>query len=298
MLARLTALLPLILSAGILHADPVEIETARGTATVPGAPEKVAVFDVAVADTLEALGIPVAGTLGSLYVDYLEDVTENAEDLGTFFEPDFEAVHALAPDLIIVGSRSSDQLKAMARIAPSIDMTVGNDVLTDAVARLRAYGKLFDVMDKATRRETSLNARLEQARQAVEGRGTALVIMTNGPKISAYGAGGRFGWLHEDVGLTEASPEISASIHGEAISFEFIKAVDPDWLIVVDRLAAIGQPGESAAATLDNAIVQQTKAWSSGQVIYLNAADIYIAGGGIQSMIRTLDDLIAGFQGR
>ncbi|WP_298971165.1 siderophore ABC transporter substrate-binding protein [uncultured Roseobacter sp.] len=298
MLARLTALILLILSTGTSAADTLELETAQGVVSVPAAPDRVAVFDVAVADTLDALGVSVAGTMGSLYVDYLQDMTAQAENLGSFFEPDFEAVHALAPDLIIVGSRSSDQLNAMARIAPSIDMTVGDDLWSDAITRLRSYGQLFNVAEKAAALEQALNKRLAQAREVVQGRGDALVIMTNGPKISAYGAGGRFGWLHKDVGLSEAAPETGASTHGEAISFEFIKAVDPDWLIVVDRLAAIGQPGESAAATLDNAIMHQTRAWSSGQVIYLNAADIYIAGGGIQSMMRTLDDLIAGFQGR
>lgn len=295
MIARLSALVATTFLATASVADPLKIETYRGPADVSENPQRIAVFDVAAADTINALGVPIAGTVDGLYVDYLDDVARDATPLGTFWEPDFEGVHALEPDLIIVGSRSSDQLDNMARIAPSIDMTIDQDLVGDAVKRLRDYGRIFGKTDAAAALEKKLDDRMSQAAQAAAGKGDVLIVMTNGPKISAYGAGGRFGWLHKDLGLPEAAPEISAATHGEAISFEFIRDADPDWLVVVDRLAAIGQPGEAAQATLDNALVQQSKAWKSGQVIYLNAADIYIAGGGVQSMIRTLDDLIAGF---
>ncbi|NVO56740.1 siderophore ABC transporter substrate-binding protein [Rhodobacteraceae bacterium B1Z28] len=295
MLGRLTALAMTALTASAGLAETLEIDTYRGPANVSGQPGTIAVFDVAAADTINALGVPIAGTVDGLYVEYLDDVARNAVDLGTFWEPDFEGVHALAPDLIVVGSRSSDQLDNMAKIAPSIDMTIDADLVGDAMARLRDYGRIFGKSDEAAALEQAFQDRLEQAISAAQGRGDVLIVMTNGPKISAYGGGGRFGWLHKDVGLPEAAPEISAAIHGEAISFEFVRDTDPDWLIVVDRLAAIGQPGDNAKATLDNALVQQTKAWQTGQVIYLNAADIYVAGGGIQSMMRTLDRLIAGF---
>ncbi|KXF92780.1 hypothetical protein [Phaeobacter inhibens] len=51
----------------------------------------------------------------------------------------------------------------------------------------------------------------------------------------------------------------------------------------------------AAAATLDNALVTGTEAWKKGQVIYLDSAAIYIAGGGIQSMTATLEQIRAGF---
>lgn len=295
MLGRLTAIALTTLTASATLAETLDIDTYRGPATVSALPRTIAVFDVAAADTIDALGVPIAGTVDGLYVDYLEDVANDAVDLGTFWEPDFEGVHALSPDLIVVGSRSSDQLDNMGKIAPSIDMTIDEDLVGDALARLRDYGRIFDKPDAAAALEKRFQHQIEQARTAAQGKGDVLIVMTNGPKVSAYGAGGRFGWLHKNLGLPEAAPEISTAIHGEAISFEFIRDTDPDWLIVVDRLAAIGQPGDSAQATLDNALVQQTKAWQSGQVIYLNAADIYIAGGGIQSMMRTLDQLIDGF---
>ena len=295
MLARLIPLLLAACIANIAGAEPIQIDTARGPATVPEDPSTVAVFDIAAIDTLNALGVPIAGTTSNLYVDYLQNVADDSVKLGSLFEPDVEGVHALQPDLIVIGGRSSGQLKSLDRIAPTIDMTIGIDLLQDAVTRLHTYGQIFDREERAADLALELNDRLARAREAVSGKGDALVIMTNGPKISAYGSGGRFGWLHKDVGLAEAAPAIGASIHGEAVSFEFISDVDPDWLIVVDRLSAIGRPGQSAAATLDNPIVHKSKAWKSGQVIYLDAAEIYISGGGVQSMMTTLDQIIAAF---
>jgi len=81
--------------------------------------------------------------------------------------------------------------------------------------------------------------------------------------------------------------------HGEAVSFEFIRDANPDILLVIDRMAAIGQEGEGAQATLDNALVHETTAWKTGQVVFLSSAPIYIAGGGIQSMNLTLDEINA-----
>lgn len=297
MLSRIISLtLSAFLAVPALAAD-ISVETARGTVTVPLSPETIAAFDVSVVDTLDALGVEISGTVKWLYVDYLDHVTAKAEDLGSFWEPDMEGLHALNPDMIVVGTRSSDQIDAMSKIAPSIDMTTGvtNDIVGEALARLDAFGKMFNRIDQAEDLAAALEAKLAAVKESSADKGNALIIMTNGPKISAYGANGRFGWLHKTIGLSEAAPEIGKSTHGESISFEFIKEANPDWLIVVDRQAAIGGKGESAKATLDNALVQDTTAWKTGQVIYLNAANIYIAGGGVQSLTRTLDSFITAF---
>lgn len=287
----------LFLAVPAFAAETVSVDTYRGAVDVPANPEKIAVFDIAAVDTLSALHVDVSGAPQNLYVDYLQSVADKAQDLGTLFEPDIEAVHALQPDLIIVGGRSSDQVDTMGELAPAIDMTIWEDVVGQGLARLDTYGKIFGREDKAAELRAGFDAQLESARAAVADKGTALIILTNGPKISAYGKAGRFGWVHSTLDLPEAAAEISDSTHGESISFEFIQTVNPDWLIVIDRLAAIGQPGEDAKTTLDNSLMHETKAWKNDQVVYLNASDIYISGGGIQSMMRTLSDIEAGFNG-
>ena len=274
----------------------VEIETARGPAMVPDNPQKIAVLDLAALDTLEALGIPVAGTVAKRFVGYLDDIT--AEPVGSIFEPDLEALNALAPDLIIVGSRSAELVDDLAQFAPTIDMTIwGDNLVAQSLARVAAYGTIFAKNAEAQALTASFNATLEAAKAATADKGTALIVMTNGPKISAYGKGSRFGWLHNELGLAEAVAGVDDSTHGEAISFEFIREADPDWLIVIDRVAAIGAEGENAKQTLDNELVTDTKAWKSGQVVFLDSAPIYITGGGYQSMMMTMKQITTAFGG-
>lgn len=282
--------------AGAASAQGLAVETARGRIELPESLERIVVLDVAAADTLGALGVQPVGVPAEMYVSYLDDLQAQAASAGTLFEPDFEAIAMLAPDLIVAGGRSSAQVEPLAEIALTIDMTIwGSDLAAQALARLRSYGELTGREDRAAELEAAFEAKLAEARAAVDGRGDALIVMTNGPRVSAYGAGSRFGWLHQALDLPEAVPDLDAQTHGEAVSFEFIAAADPDWLIVVDRAVALGQSNQAAAVTLDNALVAGTTAWAQGQVIYLNPANIYVAGGGIQSMNATLEEIQAGF---
>ncbi|MEM8950065.1 MAG: siderophore ABC transporter substrate-binding protein [Pseudomonadota bacterium] len=272
------------------------VETYRGPKTVATSPGTIAVFDMAALDSLEALGIKADGVIDQIYLPFLEDAAENTVSVGSLFEPDFEAVNALQPDLIIAGGRSHEEVPNLAELAPTIDMTIWEDVISQGLDRLAAYGDIFEKQDEAARLRDDFLAKLEATKSAAADKGNALVVMTNGPKVSAYGSAGRFGWLHRALDLPEAVADVEQATHGEAISFEFIRDADPDILLVIDRLAATGQDGATAKATLDNALVRETKAWKADQVVYLSSAPIYIAGGGIQSMTITLDELLAAFE--
>ena len=284
-----------VILAATLSASAVtaaEIDTYSGKVEVAENPQTVAVYDIAAIDTLTALGVTLSGVPENVYVDWLKEPTEGIEVVGNIFEPDFEAINALQPDLVIVGGRSHKQLGAMSKLAPTIDMTIWEDTVGQGLDRLAAYGEIFGKQDKAAQLKADFEAKLAEVQAAFDGQGNALIVLTNGPKVSAYGANGRFGWLHTNLQIPEAVEAVEQATHGEAISFEFIRDADPDILIVLDRLAAIGQPGDSAATTLDNPLVAETKAWKNGKVIYLNSGDIYISGGGIQSMNRTLDVIL------
>lgn len=279
-----------------LSAEELRLDTARGAEEVPAAPETVIAFDPAAIDTLSALGIAVAGRPDVLGTAYLEAAAGEAAVVGTLFEPDLEAVNAQSPDLVIVGGRSATQYDALSRVAPTIDMTIPGEALVETgLDRIDAYGTLFGKEDEAADLRERLEGKIAEAREAMAGKGHGMIVLTNGPKVSAYGAGTRFGWVHDTLGLAEAVETESEGRHGQPVSFEFIADADPDWLLVIDRAAAIGAEGARASATLDNPMVARTTAWSEDQVVFLDAADAYVVGGGAQAMERTLDTLIEAF---
>lgn len=285
----------LMLSASLpAAAETLTLETARGPVAVEARPERVVVFDVAALDTLDALGVRPVGVPAKLYVSYVDG--GDAAPVGTLFEPDFEAVAALEPDLIIIGSRTATQYEALEAIAPVIDMAIGSDtLLADGRARVAAYGALFGKEAEAAELEGAIDEEVAAARAAVAGKGDGLILMTNGPKVSAYGPGSRFGWVHAAVGLPPAVEDVDAATHGEAVSFEFVHEANPDWLLVIDRSLAIGEEGQSASDTLDNPLVAETTAWQRNQVVNLDAASMYIAGGGARSIATTLGQISDAF---
>lgn len=276
-------------------ADEVAIDTAQGQVTVPGNPQSVAVYDMAALDTLAALGVTPTGTIDRILVRNLQDAAPDAAAVGTLFEPDLEALAALAPDLVIVGGRSATQLEAVSQVAPAIDMTLGTDLMADARARIESYGTLFDKETEAARLVEALDAKLSALSDTVDPGDTALVVMTNGPKMSAYGASSRFGWIFEATGLSEAVADLDDATHGQAISHEFIAEANPDWLLILDRGAAIGDDGQRASETLKSELVAGTTAWQQDQVIMLDPASTYISAGGFTSLTGTLDQLTEAF---
>ncbi|WP_439562897.1 siderophore ABC transporter substrate-binding protein [Roseinatronobacter sp.] len=279
-------------------AQDVTIETHPGPVTLPASPQKIVALDLAAIDALDALGIPVAAVPAITPPAYLADTMATLPTVGTLFEPDLESLAVMAPDLIVAGGRSQAQVGALSRVAPTIDMTiVGNDLIGQARARVLAYGTLFGKSAQADSLIAGLDDLVAQTTEAVAGKGGALIVQTNGGKLSAYGADSRFGWLHNAIGLPEAFEGITAENHGESVSFEFIAEVNPDWLLVLDRAAAIGQEGEAAAVTLDTPLIAGTTAGQRGQIIYLDGGAIYLAGGGIQSVQIVLDQIRAAFEG-
>lgn len=284
-----------LMTAPVAALAQITVDTAQGPVTLQDNPDSVAVYDMAALDTITALGVTPTGSIDNILVPALRDAAAGATPVGTLFEPDLEALAGLAPDLVIVGGRSSTQLAAVSQVAPAIDMTFGPDLLADARVRIDAYGALFAKTAQAEEMTATLDARLADLRAAADGQGTALIVMTNGPKMSAYGAGSRFGWIFDATGLEEAVSGLDDATHGQAISHEFIAQADPDWLLVVDRGAAIGEDGQGAMETLRSDLVAGTTAWQQDHVIQLDPAATYISAGGYGSTMAVLDQLTQAF---
>lgn len=278
-------------------AETVEIGTATGPQAAPLNPAKVVALDLSAIDTLDALGVEIDGIPNITPPAYLADAFDGVATVGTLFEPDFEALAVMAPDVVFAGGRSQTVIPALAEVAPTLDMTIdATKLIDDAKSRITAYGAIFGLSPEAQALTEELEAALADAKAMAEGKGDALILMTNGGKVSAYGDKSRFGWLHTAVGIPEAYPDVADGRHGEAVSFEFIADVDPDWIFVVDRSAAIGQEAEAAAVTLDNPLVAGTKAGQNEQIVYLDSAPLYLAGGGVQSLNHTLSEIMTALR--
>ncbi len=291
------ALVATALASGANAAD-VAVKHAQGETTVATNPEKVVVFDFATLDNLDRLGVKIIGVPGSIaFPEYLKKYDgADYTKVGTLFEPDYEAVNAAEPDLIIVGGRSAAKYGELAKIAPTIDLTVpAKEFISGTEANIEKLGQIFGKETEAKAEVDKLNSELAALKEKTKGKGKGLMILTSGGKISAYGPGSRFGVLHDSFGVEPAAPDLSVGNHGQPVSSEFILETNPDWLFVLDRDAAIGREGTSAKQLLDNELVRQTKAWKNDQVVYLNAQNWYLVGGGLGALHNTIQQLSAAF---
>ena len=276
--------------------ERIDITHAQGKTSVPRNPERIVVFDLASLDTLDALGVEIDGVPGGLLPEYLSKYrSDDHAKVGTLFEPDYEAVNALAPDLIVVGGRSSTKYRELARIAPTIDMTVDTgDYMGSVTRNVEQLGRIFGKETEAESKLATIRRSIEDLRATASGIGEGLLVLTTGAKMSAYGPGSRFGILHDVFAVKPAEENLQASLHGQSISSEFILAANPDWLFVIDRDAAIGS-GNSSGAVLGNELVAQTKAWKQDNVVYLDAVNWYLVGGGLISLQAMVDQLSQAF---
>ncbi|KAB2688209.1 siderophore ABC transporter substrate-binding protein [Brucella pseudogrignonensis] len=291
------ALVATALASGANAAD-VAVKHAQGETTVATNPEKVVVFDFATLDNLDRLGVKIIGVPGSIaFPEYLKKYDgADYTKVGTLFEPDYEAVNAAEPDLIIVGGRSAAKYGELAKIAPTIDLTVpAKEFISGTESNIEKLGQIFGKETEAKAEVDKLNSELAALKEKTKGKGKGLMILTSGGKISAYGPGSRFGVLHDSFGVEPAAPDLSVGNHGQPVSSEFILETNPDWLFVLDRDAAIGREGTSAKQLLDNELVRQTNAWKNDQVVYLNAQNWYLVGGGLGALHNTIQQLSAAF---
>ncbi|MET3927235.1 ABC transporter substrate-binding protein [Devosia sp. 2618] len=268
----------------------------QGETTISGVPAKVLVQDWASFDNLAALGIPVAGVPASNAPGYLAgDVPADALKIGSLFEPDFEGIAASESDVYFVSGRSAKAYETAKDILPTVDLSVNNGAIIGGLeANLRTLGEIFDVEDKANELIATLDAKVAEVKAAAEGKGNAIVIVTNAGKLGVYGADSRVSWIYNEIGMPSALAAVKDGDHGgDAVTFEFLLELNPDWVFVVDRDAGTGESAGAAAALLDNELFNQTKAAQEGHVVYVDPQAAYITMNGYTGITLMLDEVLA-----
>lgn len=295
--AILAAVLSLCL-AGSAVAE-IRVQHKQGELQLQQVPQRVVTFDIGVLDSLDALGIDVLGVPKDFLPPHLSHYADaRYQQIGSLFEPDFEALAALQPDLIIIGGRSAPSYRQLSRLAPTLDLSHEfTDFLPDFYRNARILGQVFDKEAEVEARLAQIDVQLEDTRALAEHVENGLVIITSGGRVSAYGQGSRTGWLHEHLGIIPAVDNLKEGTHGDPVSFEFILKTDPDYLFVLDRDSAINAGTDAARALLDNELIHQTRAWQNNRVIYLNPQIWYVTVAGLNATPAMIEEVHVALDG-
>jgi iron complex transport system substrate-binding protein len=283
---------------GAKEGEELTITHQLGETKVKKNPEKVVVFDFGALDTLDRMGVEVAGVPQANIPSYLSKYEDaKYENVGSLKEPDFEKINAIDPDLIIISGRQSESYQELSKIAPTIFLGVDTTRYMDSFTEnVETLGKIFDKQSLVEEELAKVNEAINNLNEKASASGkNALVVLANGGKVSAYGPGSRFGIIHDVFGLKPVDENIEASTHGMSISFEYIVEKDPDYLFVIDRDAVVG--GESSAKqVIENDLIKNTKAFKNGNIVYLNPEYWYLSGGGLVSVSEMIKEVETGMK--
>lgn len=281
-----------------VSAETIAVDTVKGNVDLAINPSPLVVYDMSLMQDLAALDVAIDGAPSGLRLDNLHSKTQpEPKNVGTVFEPDLEALNAMQPQAILIGSRMAEKYDALSSIAPTLDMTIDTaKIYESSKQRLHDLGALFGKSDQAAKLQGDIDSLIDETKILTKDKGTGLVVMVNGNKMSAYGDKSRYGFIHTVLDIPMADNQIADARHGQPVSFEYLQKTNPDWLFIIDRSAAIGEDGVGAKAVLDNPLVAQTNAWSKDQVIYLSP-DSYLAFGGYYQWIQDLTTIKTAFAG-
>lgn len=277
----------------VAYGQGIEIEHELGTTVVPANPQRVVVFDFGVLDSLDKLGIDVIGLPKGSIPSYLSKYNDaKYANVGSFFEPDFETINALKPDIIIISGRTASEYDRLSTLAPTVYMGTNQDDYFGSVeTNLRHLGRIFGVEDEVEAEIAQIKQSIEDVKSLASGK-NALVLLATGGRANAYGPGSRYGFIFDELGIEPANDDVVASTHGQVISWEFVLVNDPDYIFVIDRDAVVsGGSGQTAKQVVENELVKLTKAYENGNIVYLDPNYWYLSGGGLSSLAMMVDDV-------
>jgi len=190
----------------------------------------------------------------------LKDSTEIL-NIGLHSEPDFEQIVAADPDLVINGYRFSGEenaqgVKDAAPDAAFVDMTGPEDQPADefVIDSLTLLGEVFNKKAEAEALIEEFHTAVDEAKDAYDPEKTVMGLVTSGGEINysnptdGRGASIFFSLLD----LTPALDAEGTSDHtGDNVSLEALAQANADYLLVLDRDAAVSEEGQTVVPALE-----------------------------------------------
>ncbi len=285
-----------LLTALSANAATVTIEHEMGTTTLEQKPQRVVVIGLGVLDAVDRFGIdPVAISKVPQIPDYLEKYKEDKyAAAGSLFEPDFETIYTLKPDVILTGPRAAKAYGELSKIAPTIIFSTDDSkgYWESTQEQWHNLGKVFDIEAKVDEKIEQLDKQFQAVRAYNQNNQlNAMTVLSNGGNLTTFGKDSRFSAIYKDFGFAETVPVTSTNRHGDLISYEFISQHDPKVLLIIDRNKLVDKESDKARKEFDNDLIKGTQAFKNKHMAYLDLNAWYLSIAGVTATEQMVADM-------
>ncbi|GGH45458.1 siderophore ABC transporter substrate-binding protein [Microbacterium album] len=288
----------------------IQVEDNNGAHTIELPLRSVVATDNRTFETLADWGVELTAAAVALMPDTISYKSDSSiVDLGNHREPNLEAVVAVEPDLIVNGQRFTEYHDDFVSLAPDavvldLEPREGEPLDAELARQVTVLGEIFGKQDEAAALVAELDEAIARAKAAYDADQTVMAVTTSGGEIGyiAPGVGRTLGPVFELLGLTPALQVEGASDdhQGDDISVEAIADSNPDWILVMDRDAAVAAQDASykqASDILENSeALAGVTAVKEGNIVYM-PADTY-TNEGIQTYTEFFNALADALEGK
>lgn len=288
-----------------------EVTDAQGAVVaVPQHPERVVALSEPTLDGALALGVTPIGTVTgrgqSTVPNYLAEQAGDVAILGGVAQPNFEAIGAAAPDLILVDGTSINNnppvIEALRQIAPVVETGYAGGDWRD---NLRLTAQALNLADEGEQVIAAYDARVAELAPRLSGYADATfsIVRWQGGSASLILKELLPGRALADLGLRRPeNQDVFGRGHSEPVSLENLQDIDADYLFFgtlggssVDNPDAGGSSdvGSARQALADAEAVPgftQLQAYRYGHIIPVDGS-VWGSTGGPLLMNRLLDDI-------
>lgn len=291
-------------------AKSITVEDNNGEHTISAPPASVVATDNRTFETLSDWGISLKAGAVALMPDsspYTKD--SSIVDLGSHREPNLEAIVAVAPDVIVNGQRFAQFHDDFVKFAPNatvleLDPRDGEPFDSELKRQTTVLGEVFAKQAEAKKLNDDFDTAVARVKKSYNPDETVMGVITSGGNInySAPGTGRTLGPIFDILGLTPALEvdEASTDHQGDDISVEAIAKSKPNWILVMDRDAAVS--ADDASYSPANELLEKSDALKNvpatqnGNIVYM-PADTY-TNEGIQTYTEFLNSFADALEGK
>lgn len=281
--------------------NTITISHFNGISQVKKNPKKLVVLDYSALDNMLAMDISnVEIATSSKYIPrYIDTSKFNITDVGNLKEPDLEAIYNFKPDLIIINGRQLKYYDNLSKIAPTINTRAPNDLeyKESLFHSINLIGKLFEKEDVAMKLCLDIDYRVNRINSMKNINDKGMILFIVGNKMFVVGKNSMMGGLPYDYcklnSIVTESTKKKTGPYSDEISFEYIKEKNPDYILVVNKDAALRlDSAKNKSFLMSNPLLQDVTAIKNNRVEFVNSEVWYLAGGGYTSSNIMMDEIM------